>query len=152
MQVTTDQIKKLREETNAPVMECKMALKEASGDFTKAKEILREKGLERAEKKAARVTNSGWVESYTHNGGRVGILVEVFCETDFVAKNELFQNLCHELALQIASMNPESVEILLTQPWIRDESKTIEILVKETIGKLGENIRVSRFIRFELGE
>lgn len=149
--ITTDQIKQLREETNAPVMECKMALKDANGDPAKARQILREKGLERAEKKASRETNSGWIESYTHNGGKVGILVEVFCETDFVAKNELFQNLCHELALQIAAMNPELVEALLAQPWIRDESKTIEELVKETIGKLGENIKVSRFIRFELG-
>lgn len=152
MEITTDLIKKLREETNAPVMECKMALKDANGDFVKAKEILRQKGLERADKKAARETNSGWIESYTHNGGRVGILVEVFCETDFVAKNDHFRNLCHELALQIAAMNPESVETLLAQPWIRDESKTIEILVKEVVGKLGENIKVNRLIRFELGE
>jgi len=149
--VSVDLIKKLREETNAPVMECKSALQEANGDIEKAKEILKKKGMERADKKASRETKAGLVESYTHNNGRVGVIVEVFCETDFVARNEEFKKLCHELALQIASMNPESVADLFAQPWIRDESKTIEQLVKETIGKLGENIKVNRFVRFELG-
>ncbi|PIU03669.1 translation elongation factor Ts [Candidatus Shapirobacteria bacterium CG08_land_8_20_14_0_20_39_18] len=149
--VSVDLIKKLREETNAPVMECKSALQEANGDIEKAKEILKKKGMERADKKASRETKAGLVESYTHNNGRVGVMVEVFCETDFVARNEEFKKLCHELALQIASMNPESVADLFAQPWIRDESKTIEQLVKETIGKLGENIKVNRFVRFELG-
>jgi len=150
MQIPTDLIKKLREETNAPVMECKLALQESDGDLEKAKEILKKKGIERAEKKASRETKNGLIESYTHLG-KVGILVEVFCETDFVARNEEFTKLCHELTLQIASMNPESVEKLLEQPWIRDESVTIEQLVKQTIGKLGENIKVNRFIRYELG-
>jgi len=126
-------------------------LQEANGDIEKAKEILKKKGMERADKKASRETKAGLVESYTHNNGRVGVMVEVFCETDFVARNEEFKKLCHELALQIASMNPESVADLFAQPWIRDESKTIEQLVKETIGKLGENIKVNRFVRFELG-
>jgi len=149
--VSVDLIKKLREETNAPVMECKSALQEANGDIEKAKEILKKKRTESADKKASRETKAGLVESYTHNNGRVGVMVEVFCETDFVARNEEFKKLCHELALQIASMNPESVADLFAQPWIRDESKTIEQLVKETIGKLGENIKVNRFVRFELG-
>jgi elongation factor Ts len=151
MEISTDLIKKLREETNAPVMECKSALQEAAGDLEKAKEILRKKGIERAEKKASRETKTGVIETYTHNGGRVGVMIEVFCESDFVGKNEKFKTLCHELALQIASMNPDTVEILLVQPWIRDERKTIEQLIKETIGVLGENIKVNRFIRFELG-
>ena len=149
--VSTDLIKQLREETNAPVMECKAALQEANGDLEKAKEILNKKGIERADKKASRETKAGVIETYTHNNGRVGVMVEVFCESDFVGKNDKFKTLCHELVLQIASMNPESVEALFAQPWIRDESKTIEQLVKETIGVLGENIKVNRFVRYELG-
>lgn len=150
--ITIEEIKKLRELTNAPVMECRVALEEAEGDFKKAEEILRKKGIERAEKKADRQTKAGLVETYTHNGGKVGVMVEVVCETDFVAMNEEFKKLCHEIALQIASMEPETVEKLLAQPWIRDDSKTIEQLVKEAIGKIGENIKIVRFVRYELGE
>lgn len=149
---TIELIKRLRKKTSAPIMDCRLALEEAEGELKKAEEILKEKGLQRAQNKSERETKAGLVESYTHLGGRIGVLVEVFCETDFVARNEEFQKLCHELALQVASMEPKSVEELLQQPWIRDESKRVEQLVKETIGKLGENIRVSRFERFELGK
>jgi elongation factor Ts len=152
MKITTEDIKKLREQTSAPVMECRTAIEEAEGDFDKAVKILAKKGIERAEKKADRVTKAGRIEVYSHMDGRIGVLVEVLSETDFVARNDEFKKLSHELALQIASMKPESVEDLLKQAWIRDPNKTISDIVKETIGKLGENIVVKRFSRFELGE
>lgn len=150
--ITTEQIKKLREETGAPVMECRQALEVSSGDEKKAKEYLRVKGVERAEKKSAREVKAGLVEAYTHAGGKIGVLVEVLCETDFVARNSEFKNLVHELALQVAAMNPVSVEELLEQEWIRDPSKKVGDLIKEAIGKIGENIKVSRISRIALNE
>jgi elongation factor Ts len=151
-EITVESIKQLREQTGAPVMECRTALEESGGDIKKAAEILKKKGIERAEKKGARETKAGLIETYTHLDGRIGVMVEVFCETDFVARNDEFKKLVHELALQVASMDPKNVEALLKQPWIRDESETVGDLVKETIGKLGENIKISRFQRFELGK
>lgn len=147
-----NQIKKLREETGAGVMEVKAALEEAGGDEKKAKEILRKKGLVKAKKKAGRQTAEGRIYSYVHTGGRVGVLVEVRCETDFVARNEEFEKLCKELALQIASMAPKDVDELIAQDYIRDPKIKVGDLIAETIAKTGENIVVKRFVRFELGE
>jgi elongation factor Ts len=161
-----DNIKRLREETGAGIMDCKRALEDASGDLDKAKALLRERGIARAEKRAAREAGQGLIHSYVH-GGRVGALVEVNCETDFVARTEDFQRLVHEIAMQVASMNPRVVSrddlpagdesepseaVLLEQPYIRDNHRTIRDLVQEMIAKTGENIKVNRFVRFELGQ
>jgi elongation factor Ts len=151
MNISVDQIKKLREETGAGIADCRQALENSSGDLEKAKEWLKKNGFERAAGKSDRATGAGLVEVYSH-GGRVGVLVEVLCETDFVAKTEDFKNLAHEIALQIASMNPESLEDLLAQEYVRDPSQKIEELVKLVIGKLGENIQIGRFERIALGE
>ncbi len=151
MAIDINLIKQLREETGAGIADCRIALEESDGDMAEAKEVLLKKGMERADKKADRETKAGLIYSYIHNG-RVGAMVEVGCETDFVAKTDDFVNLCKEVAMQVASMNPENVEELLKQAYIRDTKKTMEDLVKETIGKLGENIQVRRMVRFELGE
>lgn len=144
-------IKKLRGETGAGIADCKLALNEAKGDIEKAKEILKKKGLDKASAKQSREVKAGLVEVYSHSG-KVGVLVEVLCETDFVAKTEEFKNLAHELALQIASMNPSSLEDLLSQEYIRDSSLTVDQLIKSVVGKLGENIQIGRFERISLGE
>lgn len=149
---TIDQIKKLREKTGAGIMDCRRALEETRGNEQKAEELLKKWGIEKAEKKVDRETKAGIVDSYIHAGGKVGVLLELLCETDFVAKTDDFKNLAHELCLQIASMKPENVKALLKQEYIRDTSTTIENLVKQVIGKLGENITISRFIRYHLGE
>ena len=146
-----DKIKELREITGAGVMAAKNALEETQGDLQKAIEIIRAKGLAKAESKSDREVNSGKVYCYTHNGGVAAAMVEVACETDFVANNPEFSELCKEIAMQICSMNPETVEDLMAMAYIRDGSKTMEQLVKELIGKTGENIRVMRFARFKLG-
>lgn len=129
-----------------------MALEKYEGDEKKAKEWLKAKGLEKAEKKLQRKVGAGLVEAYTHTDGKIGVLIEVLCETDFVSRNPDFKNFVHELALQVASMNPENVEKLLEQPWIRDETKKISDLVKEKIAQFGENIIIHQFERFALGE
>lgn len=146
-----EDIKKLREETGAGIADCQEALKESNGDMTKAKEWLKKKGVDKASSKAEREVKAGIVDVYSH-GGKVGVLVELLCETDFVARTEDFKNLAHELVLQIASMNPSSVEDLLSQEYIRDGSQTIDQLIKSVIGKLGENIQVGKFERIALGE
>lgn len=146
-----DKIKELREKTGAGVMDAKNALEETNGDVAKASEIIIAKGLAKAEKRSDREVNSGKVYCYTHNGGAAGAMVEVACETDFVAKTDEFNELCKEIALQIVSMNPKDVEDLMQMAYIRDASKTIDQLVKVLIGKTGENIRVTRFARFKLG-
>lgn len=146
-----ENIKKLRGETGAGVADCKLALSEAKGDMEKAKEILKKKGLDKASQKSDREVKTGLVEVYSHNG-KVGVLVELLCETDFVAKTEEFKNLAHELALQVASMNPQSLKELLSQEYIRDSSLTVDQLVKSVVGKLGENIQIGRFERYSLGE
>lgn len=147
--MNADDVKKLRKETGAGIMECKRALQEASGDVDAAKKIIEEKGLLKAEKKSDRKTGSGVLESYIHNG-RVGVLLELRCETDFVTKTEDFKNLAHDLAMHIAAMNPENVEALMAQPFVKDPSKTIGDVVKQVIGKIGENMVVERFMRYEL--
>jgi elongation factor Ts len=150
MKIDIEQIKKLREETQVSIADCRAALEEAKGDYEKAIEILKKKGAERAEKKANRETAAGLIESYIHQNGKVGVLLKVLCETDFVARTDDFRRLTHEIAMQIAAMNPKNVEALLKQEYIRDASMTIEQLVKQAIGKLGENIVIKEFTRFEI--
>ncbi|HBL51908.1 MAG: translation elongation factor Ts [Candidatus Blackburnbacteria bacterium RIFCSPHIGHO2_02_FULL_39_13] len=145
-----DKIKKLRDETAAPIHDIKRALEEAGGDETKAKEILKKSGFAQADKKAARETKAGRVFSYIHHSGTVGAQVIVLCETDFVARTDEFQNLGREIAMQVASMNPESVEELLSQDYIRESGKTIETLIKEVIAKTGENMQIREFKRLEV--
>jgi elongation factor Ts len=197
MEVTASLIKDLRERTGAGMSDCKKALTEVGGDMDKAIDYLRTKGLAKAAKKAGREATEGAVVSYIHGGGRIGVLVEVNCETDFVARNEDFQAFTREVALQIAAMNPQFVrkdevsqgvvdrerEVLLAkakesgkpdqvvqkmvdgqiskwmkeiclmdQAWVKDADKTIDQVQQELIAKIGENIKVRRFVRFELGE
>lgn len=167
MQITAELVKKLREETGAGVMDSKRALQECEGDFAKAKEILRKQGLDRAEKRSSRVAAQGLIESYIHAAGRIATLVELNCETDFVARTADFKALAHDIAMQVAAMNPKFVRpedlpegsplvpaevCLLSQPFIRDPGKTILDLVKDCSARTGENVVVRRFVRFELGE
>ena len=147
--ITINQIKQLREETEVSISECKKALTEAKGDFQKAKEILKKWGKDFAKKKLQRKTKQGIIESYIHSNKRVGVILELGCETDFVAKNPDFQKLAHELALQIAAVNPEETPVL-EQSWIRDETRTIKDLIDEYIARFGENIIIKRFVRFEI--
>jgi elongation factor Ts len=165
-EITLDQIKELREASGAGVMDCKRALEATDGNLDKAIRYLAEQGLANAEKKAHRETAQGLVQSYIH-AGRIGVLVEVNCETDFVARTPDFQELTRDIAMQIVAMNPlvisEDEELppeaslrgdevaLLKQVFIKDGSKTIKDLINETIGKTGENIQVKRFVRYELG-
>lgn len=142
MTITVDQIKKLRDETGLGIMDVRKALTESDGDTKKAKAWLTKKGLKRAAEKAERDTSAGYVFSYVHFNGKVGSLIKIACETDFVAKTEDFQNLGKEIAMQVVSMKPESVEELLKQDYLRDPSKTIEGMIKNLSGKTGENIRV----------
>lgn len=145
-------LKQLREKTQVSIADCRKALGESNGDYQKALEWLKKHGIEKASKKAERETSQGIIESYIHQNGRVGVLLELLCETDFVARTDEFKNLAHEVAMQIAAMNPKDVDTLLKQEYIRDNSKTIESLVKESIAKIGENIIIKRFQRFEIGE
>jgi elongation factor Ts len=192
-----DQIKQLREQTGAGIMDCRNALEQSDGDIEKALEYLREKGLSKVAKKSDRETSEGMIELYSHGEGRVGVMVEVNCETDFVARNEDFRHLAHELALQIAASMPEcpteedmpaelldaereearaqakeegkpdnvidkivegrvtkilDEKVLMRQVYIRDGEKTVQDVVNAVIAKLGENISVRRFERWELGE
>jgi len=142
MAITVDQIKELREETGAGIMDVRKALTECEGDTKNAKAWLEKKGMKRAEEKAERTTEAGYVFSYVHFNGKVGSLIKMACETDFVAKTEDFQALGKEIAMQVASMKPESVEELMKQDYLRDSSKTIEDMIKVLSGKTGENIRV----------
>ena len=183
MQITTQMVKDLREQTGAGIMDAKRALEAADGDFTKATQLLQQQGLKRAERKSDREASEGLVWSYIHggqpgqNGGRIGTLVEVNCETDFVARTEDFRSLVRDIAMQVAASNPSYVSesdvpqdalaagekefgsrekyleqaTLLSQPFIKDPKRNIQDLIKEQIGKLGENIVVRRFVRFELG-
>jgi elongation factor Ts len=151
MDISLDLLKKLRSETSAGVSDCRQALEDAKGDYEKAKKLLMERGVEKAAKKADRETAAGLVESYVH-GGKVGVLVQIKCETDFVARTDEFKALCHEVALQIAAMNPKDTQALIDSAYIRDPKLTIQDLVKQTIAKLGENITVGKFTRMSLGE
>lgn len=149
-------------------MACRSALVEAGGDTEKALQILKEKGILKAQKKLDRATNQGLVEAYIHTGGRIGAMIEVNCETDFVARTDEFKELAHNLAMQIAAIPPQFVSqadipegkddlelqaaCLMLQPYIKDPTKTVQDVILETIAKVGENIKVSRFARFALGE
>lgn len=160
-----EKIRQLREATGLSVMACKKALEEEAYDLTRARKALEGEAGVLAEKKAERETGEGRIEAYIHATGKVGAMVELLCESDFVAKGSAFKKLAHELCLQVASMNPlfvKSKEIpkdfkgdkkeatLLSQPWIKDPTKTVEDLIKETIAKVGENIMVRRFVRYEI--
>jgi elongation factor Ts len=167
LDITTEEIKKLREESGAGIMDCRNALKETNGDKAKALEILQKQGLVKAQKSAGRSAKQGLVTSYIHSAGRIGALVEINCETDFVARTAEFQDLSHNVAMQVAAMSPEYIAkdecptgeaidfqnaCLLLQPYIKDPAKTIQDIVTELIAKTGENIVISRFARFELGK
>ncbi len=131
-------------------MDCKSALEEAGGDEQKAMEVLKRKGLEKAEKKAEREIKAGLIDSYIHGNQKIGALLELGCESDFVARNENFKALSHDLCMQIVAANPQNVEELLLQPFIKDPEQTIQSLISEYISKLGENIKIGRFTRFEI--
>ena len=150
MDIKASNVKTLREQTGVGMMDAKKALSEANGDMAKAIQALKAKGAEIAAKKEGRVASQGLVESYIH-GNRVGAMVEVNCETDFVARNPEFKAFAHEVALQVASMGPASVDELYDQAFIKDPNKTIRDLRNELVQKIGENIQIKRFMRFELG-
>lgn len=146
--INIGQIKQLREETGVSISECKKALEEAGGDFNKAKEIMKKWGKDLAGRKNARDTRQGIIVSYIHPNKKIGVLLELNCETDFVAKSKDFQELSHELCLQIAAMGQEMP--LLEQPWVKDQQKTVNDLIEECIAKIGENIVVKIFTRYEI--
>jgi elongation factor Ts len=149
--ISIDDIKKLREMTGVGITDAKKALTDAGGDFNKALEEMKKKGLAKAAKRGEREARSGLIGSYSHDG-RIGVLVEVNCETDFVAKTDEFKELVKDLTLHIAASEPESVEDLLKQPFVKDPEATVEDVIKGQAAKLGENIVVRRFSRLELGE
>lgn len=148
--ITINQIKQLREETAISVSECKKALEEAGGDFQKAKEILKKWGKDLSNKKAGRGTEQGVVASYIHSNKKIGVLLELGCESDFVAKNEDFQKLAYELCMQVTAVSCDDVKSLLEHSWIKDTTKTVEGLINEGIAKLGENIIIKKFTRYEI--
>jgi len=174
MTSSVDDIKQLREETSCGVIDCKKALDEAKGDFQKAKEILRKRGLEMAAKKAERTAKEGRVEAYIHHGNKIGVVVEVNCETDFVARNEDFMVFTRDVAMHIAALAPKYIKredipadvlakeadkeifakanCLLLQAFVKDPSKTIGDYLNDLIAKIGENIQIGRFVRFKVGE
>lgn len=197
MATSADKVKQLREATGAGMMDCKRALEQTGGDMEKAKDWLRQKGMARAGAKASRTASQGLVDSYIHHNGQVGVLIELNSESDFVARNEEFRRLAHEIALHVAAADPHYLrredvpsdvldreraiyeaqareqkrpdnvipkivegkmndfykrEVLLDQPWTKDDKQSIDQLIKATIAKMGENITISRFARFKVGE
>ncbi|MEK7569614.1 MAG: translation elongation factor Ts [Patescibacteria group bacterium] len=148
--VTTELIKELRDLTGISVGECKRALEEAKGDKVKALEILKTKGAAVAKKKADRALGSGYIYAYLHGDGKIGAMVELQCETDFVAKNEVFRNLAKELAMQVAATSPEDVAALLLEPSIKNPTENIQAMVENVTQKTGERVEIGRFSRFEL--
>jgi len=159
-------IKELRAQSGAGIMDCRSALVGCGGDIDKALAMLREKGLLKAAKKAERVTSQGLIEAYIHTAGRIGAMVEINCETDFVARTDEYKQLAHCLAMQVAALAPKYISedeikegeeldpkeaCLLSQPYIKDPTRTVKDIVVEVISKTGENIKVRRFIRYELG-
>lgn len=166
MKIPTAKIKELRGQSGAGIMACRNALLKAEGDVEKALQLLKEQDLLLIEKKAKRSATQGIIEAYVHTGGRIGAMVEVNCETDFVARTDEFKELAHHLAMQVAAISPQFISgeevpegadiepqeaCLLLQPYIKDLSKTVQDIIAETIAKVGENIKVSRFARFEIG-
>ncbi len=167
MEIPTGKVKELREHSKAGVMECRNALIEAEGNMEKALGILKERSLVKVEKRRNRSASEGLIETYVHAGGRIGAMVEVNCETDFAARTDDFKELAHNLAMQVAAMSPQFISMeevpegndidaktdcLLVQPYIRNSNMTVQDVINEAIAKVGENIKVSRFARFELGE
>ena len=160
MATTTELIKELRDKTGAGIMECKKAIEDALGDLGKAEQLIKERGLAMAEKKAGREASQGLIDSYVH-AGRIGAMIELNCETDFVARTDDFRTLAREIAMQVSATNPSRLSSqesssdgdvpLLDQPYIRDPSKTVQELLNEAIAKVRENIVIRRFVRFELG-
>ena len=166
MEISTDLIKDLRAQSGAGIMDCRTVLLQTEGDIEKALEILKEKGLLKAQKKAGRATSQGLVEAYIHTAGRIGAMIEVNCETDFVARTDEFREMAHCLAMQVAALSPQYISVedipegadavpeeacLLSQPYIKDSTRTVKDIITETIAKVGENITISRFTRYELG-
>jgi len=175
--VTTLLVKELREQTGAGIMECKRALVDADGDLKKASDLLKQQGLAKAEKKLGRAANQGTIETYVHAGGRIAAMIEINCETDFVARTQDFKTLAREVAMQVAAMNPKYLNeasvpaeawteleaehgdhkkaaeavCLYSQAFIRDPKLSIDQLIRQTVAKLGENVQVTRFARFEVG-
>jgi len=150
--ITAEAIRKVRTESGAPILRSKKVLEEVKGNTKKAIEILKKEGFAKVEKRAGRSTSQGLVVAYTHHTGKVATLVELLCETDFVAKNELFVELANSLALQTASMKPKDAKELLAQDYIKDPSKKVQDLVTDVIAKTGENVQVGRLQRLEIGE
>ena len=166
LEITAEMVKELRGKSGAGIMDCRTALIGCEGDMKKALDILKEKGLIKAQKKAGRTTGQGLVEAYIHTAGRIGAMIELNCETDFTARTDEYKELAHCLAMQVAALDPQYISdenmpeddkadpkevCLLLQPYIKDQAKTVKDVIVETIAKVGENIRVSRFIRYELG-
>ncbi len=167
MKIQTETIKELREQSGAGIMECRNALVTAEGSIERALEILKEQSLVKIEKKKSRIAAQGIIEAYIHTGGKIGAMVEINCETDFVARTQEFKELAHNIAMQVAAMSPQYVAAedvpegsdldpksaaLLLQTYIRDQTLTILDVINQTIARVGENIKVSRFARFEIGE
>lgn len=150
MHATIETIKKLREETQAPILEIKKALEENNNDLTKARGFLKKWSQTQAARKKGEATGQGIVEAYIHAGGKVGALIVLTCQTDFVARTKEFMKLAHELALQVAALDPKDIPALLEQTYIRDPKKTIKALINESIAKMGENIVVAKITRFSL--
>lgn len=151
MKISLDAVKALREKTSASIADCRNALELAGGDERKALELLRARGAAIAERRQGRTATEGRVESYVHHDGRLAALVEVNCETDFVARTPDFIQFCREVAMQVASMNPASVEVLLAQPFIKDQKNSINDLLNSLVAKTGEKVVVRRFARFLVG-
>lgn len=166
MDISTDMIKDLRAQSGAGVMDCRNILVQTEGDIDKALAVLKEKGLAKAQKKAGRVTGQGLVEAYIHTAGRIGAMIEINCETDFVARTDEFKEMAHCLAMQVAALNPQYISeedmpegteavpeevCLLNQQYIKDPGMTVKDVITETIAKVGENITIGRFTRYELG-
>jgi elongation factor Ts len=147
--VTAEEVQKLREMTGAGVMDCRKALIEAEGDVDRATAIIREKGFAKAEKRGDRATGAGLVETYVHNE-RIGVLLDVRAETDFVVRSEPFRIMAHDIAMHIAAAAPETIEELLAQPYVKDETKTVKEVIGEVIAKVGENVSVNKFFRLEV--
>lgn len=147
--IPIEKIKQLRQETGVSLFECKKALIEAKFDIKKAKEILKQWGKIFADKQVEKETKEGIIDSYIHSGKKVGAMIELHCQSDFVARSEDFQKLAHELCLQITAIDPQKIP-LLSQPWIKDETKTVKDLINEYIVKTGENIKIKKFVRYQI--
>ncbi len=167
MKVSTDSIRELRGQSGAGIMDCRNALAETDGDIEKALEILKQRSLAKVEKKKSRTASQGLVECYIHTGGHIGAMVEINCETDFAARTDEFRELAHHVAMQVVAMSPQyiskeeipegadinpEIACLLQQPFIKDQAVTIQDIVNNVIAKVGENVKINRFVRFAIGE